>query len=104
VRIAKSSKEQDGYETPDMTGARLDFPSPSGAREPPCGGDLEIKKAVFGFKRESKNFALIWIALPGRYGRAGRDALTALPYQRPRGQSRLHRWRRNGLVEEAQRG
>jgi hypothetical protein len=32
------------------------LPGPSGAREPPCGGDLEITKAVFGFKGESKIF------------------------------------------------
>ena len=56
------------------------FPGPSGAREPPCGGNLEITKTVFGFKRSQKFFALIWIALPGRYGRAGRGALTALPF------------------------
>jgi len=34
----------------------LDFPSPSGAREPPCGGDLEITKTVFGFKGGGKKF------------------------------------------------
>jgi hypothetical protein len=34
------------------------FPGPSGAQEPPCGGDLEITKTVFGFKRESKLFCL----------------------------------------------
>ena len=56
MRIAKSSKEQDGYETPDTTGARLHFPGPSGAREPPCGGDLEITKTVFGFKRGAEIF------------------------------------------------
>ena len=32
------------------------FPGPSGAREPPCGGDLEITKTVFGFKRGVKIF------------------------------------------------
>src|SRR6478609_1391348 len=36
---------------PDTTGARLRSPGPSGAREPPCGGDLENKKPDFGFKR-----------------------------------------------------
>jgi len=58
-----------------MTGARLDFPSPSGAREPPCGGDLEIKKAVFGFKRESKKFCS--------------DLDRSAGALRPRGQGRL---------------
>jgi hypothetical protein len=42
---------------------------------------LKITKSVFGFKGEAKVFfALIWIARPGRYGRAGRGALTALPF------------------------
>jgi hypothetical protein len=31
VRIAKSSKEQDGYEAPDTTGARLNSAAPEGA-------------------------------------------------------------------------
>jgi hypothetical protein len=35
------------------------FPGPSGARQPPCGGDLEITKTVFGFKRGSKFFVLL---------------------------------------------
>jgi len=30
VRIAKSSKEQDGYEAPDTTGARLSPEAPEG--------------------------------------------------------------------------
>jgi hypothetical protein len=30
VRIAKSSKEQDGYEAPDTTGARLKSQDPEG--------------------------------------------------------------------------
>jgi hypothetical protein len=33
-----------------------DFPGPSGAREPPRGGDWKIKKQVFGFKGVSENF------------------------------------------------
>jgi hypothetical protein len=33
VRIAKSSKEQDGYEAPDMTGARLYSEAPEGTPE-----------------------------------------------------------------------
>ena len=49
--------------------ARLKFPGPSGAREPPCGGDLEITKTVFGFKRESKIF-LSWFGSPGRGARS----------------------------------
>ena len=47
------------------------FPGPSGAREPPCGGDLEITKTVFGFKRGAKFFALLHTsvrALPPRRG------------------------------------
>ena len=60
------------------------FPGPSGAREPPCGGDLEITKTVFGFKGASKIFALIWIARPGRFGaRAGR--LDGAPLRRELG-------------------
>jgi hypothetical protein len=33
VRIAKSSKEQDGYEAPDTTGARLNPEAPQGTSE-----------------------------------------------------------------------
>jgi hypothetical protein len=33
------------------------FPSPSGARKPPCGGDLEITKLIFGFKGALKKIS-----------------------------------------------
>jgi hypothetical protein len=32
----------------------LDFPSPSGARKPPYGGALKIRKTEFGFKGPEK--------------------------------------------------
>jgi hypothetical protein len=35
VRIAKSSKEQDGYEAPDTTGARLNPVAQKAPRVPP---------------------------------------------------------------------
>ena len=41
---------------PDTTGARLYSRGPEGAREPPCGGVLEITKPIFGFKRVSNFF------------------------------------------------
>jgi hypothetical protein len=43
---------------------------------------LKITKTVFGFKRSQKFFVLIWIALPGRYGRAGRGRLDGSPLRR----------------------
>ena len=41
---------------PDTTGARLRSPGPSGAREPPCGGDLENKKTGFWFQEGARKF------------------------------------------------
>jgi hypothetical protein len=65
---------------PDTTGARLDFPGPSGARESPCGGDLEITKAVFGFKGESKNFSPDLDRPAGALRPRGQGALTTIPF------------------------
>jgi hypothetical protein len=57
VRLAKSSKEQDGYEAPDTTGARLK-PGPQGHPGATTGGDEKIIKTRSGFKRAAKNFLL----------------------------------------------
>jgi hypothetical protein len=57
VRIAKSSKEQDGYEAPDTTGARLNPEAPE--RHPGShlqGGAKRISKTDFCFKGERKKF------------------------------------------------
>jgi hypothetical protein len=61
VRIAKSSKEQDGYEAPDTTGARLS-PGPEGARKSSSGDDKKISKTQFGFKSRGHFFwGLMWL-------------------------------------------
>jgi len=56
VRIAKSSKEQDGYEAPDTTGARLAraLEAPERHRQVTTG---KIKKPDFGFKRGERFFS-----------------------------------------------
>ena len=41
---------------PDTTSARLNFPDPSGAREPHCGSDLENKKTRFWFQGGARKF------------------------------------------------
>ena len=35
-------------------------PGPSGAREPPCGGDLEIKKTEFWFQEGIQIFFILF--------------------------------------------
>jgi hypothetical protein len=71
VRIAKSSKEQDGYEAPDTTGARLNSAAPEGAPDANRrSGDKKISKTGFGFKGEAKKFR--------DGGRIGRDDRAAL--------------------------
>jgi hypothetical protein len=57
VRIAKSSKEQDGYEAPDTTGARLD----PEAQEGTAGATSkvtpnELAKPVLVSRGEQKKF------------------------------------------------
>ncbi|WP_141686728.1 hypothetical protein [Bradyrhizobium sp. LMTR 3] len=56
MRIAKSSKEQDGYERHRTRPVPVSFdPGPSGARTPPSGGDKKISKP-FLVSRGGKNF------------------------------------------------
>jgi hypothetical protein len=57
VRIAKSSKEQDGYEAPDTTGARLSPEAPEGT--PVATSKVapnELAKPVLVSRGVRKNF------------------------------------------------
>ena len=58
------------------------FPGPSGAREPPCGGDLEITKTVFGFKRGVKIFCPDLDPSVGALRSRGQGRLDGAPLRR----------------------
>jgi hypothetical protein len=58
VRIARSSKEQNGYERHRTRPVPVSIPQPVKALgTPPHGGEGKIKKPVFGFKGSAEKFS-----------------------------------------------
>jgi hypothetical protein len=58
VRIAKSSKEQDGYEAPDTTGARLKSLTREGIGDTTYRRHRKNKKIDFWFQEGAKKFLI----------------------------------------------
>ena len=66
MRIAKSSKEQDGYEAPDTTGARPKSPPHEGIGDTTYRRHLENKKIDFWFQEGHQKFLSAAASVPNK--------------------------------------